>query len=290
MVNGGTFNGKTVTALGWEKTAAIYYEVNTNLLSSGADYSDLYYALQQACSNLRGQKGITAGNCAQVRKAIDAVQMNGQPAPNFNPNAPLCTAAGTAPRIRFADDLEAGTSRWVFSNGAYQRWQVDSPYGPYAPSGAHSLYANDTPGLVTDASARLVSLAIPAHAYLHFSHAYDFETGYFTGDPTLYNFDGGVLEYKINGSPIWRDAGSLIDYNGYQGRIYRGDGNILYDNPLKNRSAFVGSSHGYISTRLNLAPLAGKTVMFRWRMGLDAGISALGWWVDNVKLYTCGIP
>ncbi|HET9906171.1 MAG TPA: choice-of-anchor Q domain-containing protein, partial [Anaerolineales bacterium] len=45
MVDGGTFNGKTVTALGWTKTAAIYYEVNTNLLSSGADYSDLYFAL-----------------------------------------------------------------------------------------------------------------------------------------------------------------------------------------------------------------------------------------------------
>ncbi len=60
MVDGGSFNGKTVTALGWTKTAAIYYEVNTNLLSSGADYSDLYYALQQACTNLIGQKGITA--------------------------------------------------------------------------------------------------------------------------------------------------------------------------------------------------------------------------------------
>ena len=42
LVDGGTFNGKTVSALGWVKTAAIYYEVNTNLLSSGADYSDLY--------------------------------------------------------------------------------------------------------------------------------------------------------------------------------------------------------------------------------------------------------
>ena len=57
MVDGGSFNGKTVTALGWTKTAAIYYEVNTNLLFSGADYSDLYYALQQACTNLIGQKG-----------------------------------------------------------------------------------------------------------------------------------------------------------------------------------------------------------------------------------------
>src|SRR4029079_8317552 len=77
MVDGGSFNGKTVTALGWTKTAAIYYEVNTNLLPSGADYSDLYYALQQACANLIGQKGITAANCAEVKDAVDAVEMNG---------------------------------------------------------------------------------------------------------------------------------------------------------------------------------------------------------------------
>ena len=29
------------------------------------------------------------------------------------------------------------------------------------------------------------------------------------------------------------------------------------------------ASHGYISTRLNLASLAGQSVTFRWRMGLD---------------------
>ena len=59
MVDGGTFNNKTVTALGWDKVGAIYYEANTSLLTSAADYSDLYYALQQACVTLVGQKGIT---------------------------------------------------------------------------------------------------------------------------------------------------------------------------------------------------------------------------------------
>jgi hypothetical protein len=117
MANGGTFNGKTVTTLGWEKTAAIYYEANTNLLASGADYSDLYYTLQQACTNLIGQKTITAMDCREVKDALDAVEMNGQPAPNFNTNAPLCPNAAL-PNITFADDLETGLSNWTFSNGA----------------------------------------------------------------------------------------------------------------------------------------------------------------------------
>jgi len=284
MVDGGSFNGKTVTALGWTKTAAIYYEANTNLLASGADYSDLYYALQQACSNLIGQKGIASGDCTEVKDAVDAVEMNGQPAPNFNTDAPYCDAGNPVTTI-FSDDLESGTGNWTFTNGAYPRWQLDSPsYGPYAQSGLHSLYADDYPDAITDASARLTAFSVPSNAYLHFAQAYGFETGYNPGDPTFYNFDGGVLEYSINNGSTWVDAGSLIDFNGYKGTIFTGAGN-----PLSGHSAFVGASHGYISTRLNLASLAGQTVSFRWRMGLDEAAYAWGWWVDNIKVYTCTI-
>ena len=282
MVDGGSFNGKTVTALGWAKTAAIYYEANAKLLSSGADYSDLYHALQRACTNLVGQKGITAANCAEVKDALDAVEMNGETIYyNFNSDAPLC-AENSVPKIVFADDLEAGTGKWTFNNGAYRRWQLDSPYGPYAQSGNHSLYADDYPDTISDATARLATVAIPANAFLHFAHAYGFEAGSIPGDPTTYYFDGGVLEYSINGGSSWTDAGSLINFNGYQGTLFTGAGN-----PLSGRTAFVGSSHGYISSRLNLASLAGKNVTFRWRMGLDEAVSDWGWWVDNVKVYTC---
>jgi Zn-dependent metalloprotease len=276
MVEGGTFNGKTVSALGWEKTAAIYYEVNTNLLSSGADYSDLYFALQQACTNLFG----TSADCAEVKDALDAVEMNAQPAPNFNTDAPLCTTPGTGPHIFFADDLENGTSNWTFNNGPYPRWQLDSPYGPFAQSGLHSLYADDTPAAVTDATARLTSFVVPSNAYLHFAHAYGFEVD-------THYWDGGVLEYSINNGATWVDAGSLMDHNGYKGTIFYDANFPGYNNPLGGRAAFVGSSHGYISTRLNLASLAGQTVTFRWRMGLDAYIYDWGWWVDNVRAYTC---
>jgi Zn-dependent metalloprotease len=276
MVQGDTFNLKTVTPLGWTKTAAIYYQANTNLLTSGADYSDLYYALQQACSNLIGQKGITAANCVEVKDALDAVEMNGQPAANFNTDAPLCVVGG--PSVIFADNLESGTANWTFSNGAYPRWKLDSPFGPFAQSGLHSLYADDYPDAITNATARLKPLTIPANAYLHFAHAYGFESS------DAY-YDGGVLEYSINNGSTWVDAGSLINVNGYDGVLFTGAGN-----PLSGRSAFAGDSHGYISTRLNLASLAGKTVTFRWRMGLDEAGYDWGWWVDNVKLYTCNPP
>ena len=280
MVSGGNFNSKTISALGWVKTAAIYYEVNTNLLSSGADYSDLYFALQRACSNLIGQKGITSADCTEVKDAIDSVEMNSQPVPNFNTDVPYCDQ-GTPKAIVFTDGLESGTGNWTFNNGNQIRWQLDSIDGPYAHSGHHSLYADDLPEELTDASARLVSLTIPGNAYLHFSHAFQFES-------LLGYLDGGVLEYSLNGGGTWQDAGSLINFNGYRDII-----SSDFENPLGGRPAFVGSSHGYIGTRLNLASLVGKTVAFRWRMGLSAlGLGDLfewpsGWWVDDVKLYTC---
>jgi hypothetical protein len=75
MAQGGTFNGRTVTGLGNTKVAKIYYEAQTNLLTSTANYSDLYYMLDQACANLIGQAGISSADCQSVHKATLAVQM-----------------------------------------------------------------------------------------------------------------------------------------------------------------------------------------------------------------------
>ena len=277
MVDGGSFNGKTVTALGWTKVEQIYYEVQANLLVSGADYSDLYYALQQACSDFIGQYGITSNDCIEVKDAADAVEMNGQPIADFNRDAPYCDSPSALIVDTFSDDLETGSSNWTFTNGAYTRWQYeDPPFGKYTHSGVHALYANDDPGVTTDAQAKLLSIEIPSNAYLHFAHAYDFETS--TGK----YWDGGVIEYSTNNGSTWIDAGSLMEYNGYDNTIWQ-----TANNPLANRPAFVGVSNGYISTRLNLSSLAGQTVAFRWRMGLDQSVSSGGWFVDDIQIYQC---
>jgi len=283
MVAGGTFGGKTVTALGVNKTLAVYYEAQTNLLTSGTDYADLYSALYQACLNLVGvSQGITNANCQEVRDATDAVRMNAQPSgePNFNTDAPFCDSNET-PQVLFYDDMESGAANWTFGSPVGStRWQIDSPNGSYAHSGQHSLYANDLPATVTDTYAKMKSaVSIPAGAYLHFSQAFGFEDYLFFDE--IYG-DGGVLEYSTNGGSSWVDAGSLLVNNGYKGTIYS-----EADNPLAGRLAFVGDSHGYISSRADLNSLANKNIIFRWRMGLDTGGNDFGWWVDDVMIYTC---
>lgn len=79
MVDGDTFNGYTVAGIGIEKTAKIFYEVQTNMFTSASDYQDLYDCLYQACINLIGTSSITSSDCQQVRNATDATEMNQQP-------------------------------------------------------------------------------------------------------------------------------------------------------------------------------------------------------------------
>ena len=87
---------------------------------------------------------------------------------------------------------------------------------------------------------------------------------------------------SINGGATWQDAGSLFDSRGYSGTIDTG-----YGNPLEGRTAFVGDSIGYGSSRLNLSNLAGQNVQFRFRIGSDDSFGSLGWIIDDVQIYTC---
>ena len=107
MTDGGTFNGYTISPLGISKVAAIYYEVQSNMLASGSDYADLYDMLYQGCLNLVGSGGITAADCNEVRDAANAVEMNQLPAGDINTDAPICPAGQEASSV-FFDDLEAG--------------------------------------------------------------------------------------------------------------------------------------------------------------------------------------
>ncbi len=286
LADGGTFNGYTVTGLGVIKAAHIFYEAQMTLLTSGSDYGDLYNALYQACTNLAGgSTGITVFDCIEVCDATNATEMNLQPVSNFNTEAPLC-ATGQVPTNVFFDNLESGTGNWTFAAASgTNRWQLDAPasIGSFAHSGLHALYANDATVTPSDSSAAMTAnVTLQANSYLHFAQAYSLET----------NGDGGVLEYSTNSGSSWADANSLLDNsvtnNGYDGTIPSSS-----DNPLKNRSTFTGVSHGYISSRYNLASLNTSNVRFRLRFGTDTGGSGgenHGWWVDDVRIYTCAVP
>jgi hypothetical protein len=208
--------------------------------------------------------------------------MRSQPVPGHDLAGPDCTG-GLSPLHLFHDDLEAGADRWTFQALAGpNHWGYKSALGQaYAHSGTGFLYADDFPAEVSDSAAAMsIGVTLPASstAYLRFDHAFGFE------DEDGKAYDGGVVEYSRNGE-AWTDAGPLFATNAYSGTLVSG-----YGNPLAGRPAFTADSSGYIVSRLNLAPLAGQSVRFRWRMGLDGSRYDRGWWVDDVSVYICVRP
>ncbi|MEM3101742.1 MAG: M4 family metallopeptidase [Candidatus Nitrosotenuis sp.] len=286
MTDGGTFNGKTVTGLGITKVAKIYYEAQTNLLLSASDYNDLYNLLQQACTNLIGTSGITPSDCQEVKDAVDATEMNQQPSSCSANEAPIC-GNGEYPVYLFYDNLENPSSgNWIRGwyggySCSYTQWfypQNQNPYNfdaTYATSGIYNFWGYDFYNTCDYYIRMNLDVTLPAGStpYMHFNHAYSFENP---------SYDGGVVEYSTNGGSNWNDAGSLFINNGYTGTI-----SSSYGNPLGGRNAFVGESHGYYSSRLNLSSLAGQNVRFRFRIGTDSSVGDYGWFIDDIKIYTC---
>ncbi|MGH2653460.1 MAG: M4 family metallopeptidase [Actinomycetota bacterium] len=285
ITDGGTFNGQTVTGLGIDKAAQIYYEVATNYLTSASDYADLATGLVQSCTNLIGTAGITAANCDEVFQAVLAVEMDQTPPAAATVEAPVCPTGQSATDL-FADDLEnTASGNWTPQTGSgVNEWyypQNSHPYAfdaTYATSGDTNFWGYNR-AAISDYSIRMTSdVALPASGamYLRFDHAHGFE------DDVNGAYDGGVLEYSTNGGTTWIDAGSLFTHGGYTGTIASGFGN-----PLAARSAFVRESNGYTSTRGDISSLAGEDIRIRFRIGTDSIFDDFGWFVDDIRIYTC---
>lgn len=76
ITDGGSLNGQTVTGIGIEKVAGLYWTVQT-LLPSDADYATLSSTLTAACKqNVTNQvAGTTTADCAEVANATKATKL-----------------------------------------------------------------------------------------------------------------------------------------------------------------------------------------------------------------------
>lgn len=98
-----------------------------------------------------------------------------------------------------------------------------------------------------------------------------------------WSWRGGRVEYSTNNGSTWTNAGPLIIDNPYNGTaVALGPGTL--------GAGFTGQSHGYYSSRLNLTSLAGQAVRFRFRLATDATFGDKGWFIDDIRVYTCSTP
>ena len=317
LVDGGTYNGHTVTGIGLTKAAHIYFRAMNVYQGPTTDFADHADSLAASCSDLVGVnlnsltgggpsgQVITAADCAQVAEAAAAVELRTAPVQcNFRPvlaqNPPPLCAAGQKVKKRFEDSMDNGNSssaRWSVSHEGTvdftpRDWTVVSGLpddkGGKAFFGPNPDIGTCAPGGDESAVLHVVSpqIVLPASLdgplMLSFDHWVATETGW----------DGGNVKISVDGGPWQLIKASDFVYNPYNTTLFTvAQGNT---NPLAGQPAFSGTDGGSVDgswgrsiVNLSAYAQAGSKVRLRFDLGNDGCTGFVGWYVDDVIAYTC---
>ncbi|WP_151082086.1 M4 family metallopeptidase [Nocardioides cynanchi] len=281
---GGTFGGRTIHGMdgpGLAKTATLYLAVIQHLVS-GSDYADLAEVLEQSCADLASHhgSGFGAADCRSVHRATVATQMRTTPpAAAQPPDAPESCPAG-AGRVRVLFDSEKGSPRSKFVTGP--TWsRSPSADGPAnAISGTHSWFSLDPEDIGTSALVARRPVALPAGrpVYLWF---HQWRVLDFIGHGVFDAGTVGIADRSTDSRP--RNAARLPWVNGPHNLI-----DDRYGNPAGGQLGFGRDSFGYVASRADLSSYAGHAVTPRFTMNTDNSVAFPGWYLDDIRVYTCG--
>ena len=243
---GGTFNGQTITRLGYAKTFWIYWKAE-NLLTSGADYMDLYTVLQAACTQSIGTRGITSTDCAQVRKAVIATEMNKNARATFNlpVSTPLCSPGRTVQGVVLSQGFDTTPGGWSGVSLAKRDNGFD-----FVKTGADSALVYGGPVRSLRHTAGVTVPATNARLYIDYAV-----------------FD----QFGRHGSVMYRTTPT-------------GTLHPLPSTSSVNRGPW-GASPGWSAAKWDISPLAGKKIYLRFATDDEFGDTGL--LLDNVRMYRC---
>lgn len=107
---GGAFNGQSFAGIGTDKAALLYWST-LQMLTPGADFTDLAAVLQQACANLAaaGTAGVTAVDCQSVAAATTATGLTRWAGPSV-PQAVTMTGRPRSVHLTWRPPTSAGSS------------------------------------------------------------------------------------------------------------------------------------------------------------------------------------
>jgi Zn-dependent metalloprotease len=281
---GGTLNGKTIAGIDGArltKTATLYLAVIQHLVS-GSDYADLAAVLDQSCADLAaaGSTSFTSADCTSVHRATVATRMRTTPpAAPQPPDAKLTCPTGSG-KVRVLFDSETGKPRSKFRAGP--TWErapsADAPAN--ALSGDSSWFSLDPEDIGTSALVTRRTVPLPAgrRVFLWF---HQWRVLDFLGHGV---FDAGTVSVadRTTGSGP-RNAARLPWVNGPHNLI-----DDRYGNPAGGQLGFGRDSFGYLASRANLSRYAGHAVQPRFTMNTDNSVAYPGWYLDDIRVYTCG--
>ncbi|NND08964.1 MAG: hypothetical protein HKN87_21540 [Saprospiraceae bacterium] len=105
-------------------------------------------------------------------------------------------------------------------------------------------------------------------------------------------WDGGNIKYNIDGGSWKLLPENSFMINGYSDLLHPSI--IGSDNPLAGEYAFTGSDEGSVSgswgtsvVDLSNLVMPEQVLRLRWEMGTDGCNGRIGWYVDDVRIYSC---
>ena len=320
LVDGGTYNGVSVTGLGLDKAANIYFRAQVNYLTPTSDFADLADSLQASCTDLVGAPinkvkltddgtseaatPITAADCGSVAAVANAVELRKAPVQcNFQPilakNAPGVCGTGTITKTDWSENFESGLASWTTSSeltypvGKHFDWVATSQNvpGDHAGSVAFAVDPNtgSCGGDANDISSR-DSIASPAVTFptgqsprLVFDHYVASEAGW----------DGGNVKVSVNDGAFTQVPNAAYVFNAPNSALNTAAaGNT---GPMAGQPAWTGTDGGeptgsWGQSQVDLSALSavpGDSLKFRFDFGRDGCGGIDGWYVDNVKVVHC---
>jgi Zn-dependent metalloprotease len=326
LVDGGTYNGQTVEGIGLDKAANIYFKAQNEYLTPTSGFVDHADSLEAACTTLVNKPiaainldvegdgteladRITAADCEQVSKVVDAVELRLDPteqcewepilAPGQGPA--LDCGKGTAATSLFSEDFEDGLSGWgtdqevvyseVGATGIPWEATTSAPgghaggvaYGPDPVIGSCAADADDISGRDSIVSPAIDVPADGTSPRLSFDHYVATEAGW----------DGGNVKISVDGGAFTELPESAYVFNGPNGTLETAEaGNT---NPMAGQAAWTGTDPGgatgsWGTSVVDLAAAgveAGSSVQLRFDLGRDGCNGVDGWYVDNVEVEAC---
>jgi Zn-dependent metalloprotease len=316
IVDGGTFNGQTITGLGFTKAAHIFWRTNSEYLTPTSDFSDFADGLEASCSDLIGinleglsttatpvglsGQIITASDYNQVVKALIAVELrtanNCTFAPLLAETDPLCEASLSNPI--FFEDWESGIgTEWTIAQipvnpGTWENreWIINNNL-PKNRTGS-SIYApNPLNGdCDTDLQNGIIQLESPTITMPNYTTG-TFDLAFNHNVATETDYDGGNIKYSLDGGVWTLLPASAFIYNAYNKTL----NNTNNDNPMMGEDAFSGSDENSndsvwgtsIIDLSSLGVVATSTIQLRWEFGSDGCNGNDGWYIDEIVVYNC---
>ena len=324
LVDGGTYNGHAIGAIGLVKAAHLYFRAQLAYQTPTSGFADHADALEAACADLIGEPlnglstsstpappsglTMTAGDCTQVSEMVTALELRTDPATecNFQPilrqgEPPVC---GTDPAATvYEEDFEDGLTGWTLTNdGVFAGWEAFGPFDwtqatslPGGRAGAAAFAVDPQEGNCDGAAGDVSGVQMMQSPLIELPAATSV-TPRLTFDhylATEAGWDGGNVKISVNGGSFSIVPDAAYTFNPPNATLNTtAQGNT---NPLQSQRGWTGTDGGSLGgswgeSQINLGALGvvgGSTVQLRFDFGNDGCTGIDGWYVDDVTLFLC---